>query len=262
MNENHQEYVQGDEQGNQAPFDEFGEMDDYYDNGEEAKEQIPPAVNFGQVDQQQEQQGGHEGGHPPLQPGNLQQEVPGNANEMNNQNIGNQQNAQWGPAPQQHLPPRQFGNNNQRNYARQEVFQRQQYNQMGQDHRQQDWRGGNYVPVQQAPQQYQPPMQNQHYNQGNYPHQDWIPERHQDVRGYGMARGQSYGNRFHPIRGDQHGGPQYDPGMSLAAAWEAGVSGSTLREGNRPDYGSGGGLNDPIAWGSSNLRPRPVGGQR
>ena len=47
---NHQEAQERGQQ-DQANFDEFGHMDNYYDNGEEVKDQIPPVVDFGQGNQ-------------------------------------------------------------------------------------------------------------------------------------------------------------------------------------------------------------------
>ena len=104
--------VQEDEQNiqNQADFDEFGQMDNYWDDGEEAKAQIPPVVNFDQGNQAQVQQNdqGRNQNFIPNQPAGTGQQgwgqnpaETGNRYYMNNGNFGNQQYGRIGTGHQQ-----------------------------------------------------------------------------------------------------------------------------------------------------------------
>ena len=125
--------VQEDEQNiqNQADFDEFGQMDNYWDDGEEAKAQIPPVVNFDQGNQAQVQQNdqGRNQNFIPNQPAGIGQQgwgqnpaETGNRYYMNNGNFGNQQYGRIGTGHQQVPQHRvhghqQYWNDNRQNRA-------------------------------------------------------------------------------------------------------------------------------------------------
>ena len=115
--------------------------------------------------------------------------------------------------------------------------------------------GGRRAGYQQNPQQRVYGHQQQWYDN----RQDRAYPRYQEMGGYGGARAPlpRWGYRWNPMQGNQQTRPRYDPGISLASAWEAGLSGNTLNEGDRNRY-----RNDlPGMQMYSNLRQQPIGGQ-